>query len=170
MREGGRRKGIAICRGVKDSKINNGRPQPPVLPPSLLRWSHVFPPGKVEFKHSPGMFRQLPFPVSFSPPLPHSLSSRPIRRRRPSFSHLVYHPRLHSSLPSFFPPSFAPSSGPNWKSLCQPAILPLTTDYLPTPEQLRRDYTEGFYTLMLPEGADRQEREREGAWEGGRKE
>ncbi|EWM23480.1 dep domain containing protein [Nannochloropsis gaditana] len=61
------------------------------------RWSHVFPPGEVEFKHSPG---------------------------------------------------------PNWKSLCQPAILPLTTDYLPTPEQLRKDYTESFYTLMLPEGDD----------------
>lgn len=45
------------------------------------RWSHVFPPGEVEFKHSPG---------------------------------------------------------PNWKSLCQPAILPLTIDHLPTPEQIRK--------------------------------
>lgn len=115
------------------------------------RWSHVFPPGEVEFKHAPG---------------------------------------------------------PNWKSLCQPAILPLTTDACPTPEQIRKarratmhvcvacvrgelrgwgrrwgcggggegqhaclpddddddddshppslqqDYTESFYTLMLPEEAE----------------
>lgn len=61
------------------------------------RWSHVFPPGEVEFKLTPG---------------------------------------------------------PNWKSLCQPAILPLTTDYLPSPEQLRKDYTEALYALTLPDMDD----------------
>ena len=26
--------------------------------------------------------------------------------------------------------------GPNWKSLCQPALLPLTVDYFPLPKEL----------------------------------
>jgi len=43
------------------------------------RWSHVFPPGEVEFKRH---------------------------------------------------------AGPNWKSLCQPAILPTTIDYFPSPQEL----------------------------------
>src|SRR3546814_6608620 len=34
--------------------------------------------------------------------------------------------------------------GLNWKSLCQPAILPLTTDFLTTVEQLRKLYTVSF--------------------------
>jgi hypothetical protein len=53
-----------------------------------------------------------------------------------------------------FPPGeieFKLAPGPNWKSLCQPATLPLTTDYLPSPEQIRNDYTESFYTLTIPE-------------------
>lgn len=40
--------------------------------------------------------------------------------------------------------------GPNWKSLVTPAILPLTTDYFPSPKDLRDSYTESFYTLTLP--------------------
>eukprot|EP00953_Heterococcus_sp_UTEX-ZZ885_P030586 16154-Heterococcus_DN1.PRE.2 len=44
--------------------------------------------------------------------------------------------------------------GPIWKSLCQPAILPLTTDYLPSREVLEKNYTESFYTLTLPDSDD----------------
>lgn len=40
--------------------------------------------------------------------------------------------------------------GPNWKSLVTPAILPLTTDYFPSPKELRDSYAESFYTLTLP--------------------
>ena len=47
------------------------------------RWSHVFPPGEVEFKRH---------------------------------------------------------AGPNWKSLCQPAILPLTIDYLPSQIELDNEH------------------------------
>jgi hypothetical protein len=38
---------------------------------------------------------------------------------------------------------------PNWKSLCQPAVLPLTTDYWPSPLELRKDYSEYNHTLAL---------------------
>lgn len=40
--------------------------------------------------------------------------------------------------------------GPNWKSLTSPAILPLTTDYFPSPKDLHSCYNESFYTLTLP--------------------
>jgi hypothetical protein len=40
--------------------------------------------------------------------------------------------------------------GPNWKSLTSPAILPLTTDYQPSPKELYTSYHESFYTLTLP--------------------
>ncbi|DAZ98946.1 TPA: LOW QUALITY PROTEIN: hypothetical protein N0F65_001385 [Lagenidium giganteum] len=40
--------------------------------------------------------------------------------------------------------------GPNWKSLTSPAILPLTTDFYPSPKDLHTSYTESFYTLTLP--------------------
>ncbi|OQR82637.1 hypothetical protein ACHHYP_15711 [Achlya hypogyna] len=44
-------------------------------------------------------------------------------------------------------------SGPNWKSLVNPAVLPLTTDYYPAPNELHTCYTESFYTLMLLENS-----------------
>ncbi|CAI5708263.1 unnamed protein product [Peronospora destructor] len=40
--------------------------------------------------------------------------------------------------------------GPNWTSLTSPAILPLTTDHIPSPHELRQGYTEAFYTLTIP--------------------
>lgn len=40
--------------------------------------------------------------------------------------------------------------GPNWLSLTSPAILPLTTDHFPSPQELRQGYTEAFYTLTIP--------------------
>ncbi|GMF29501.1 unnamed protein product [Phytophthora lilii] len=40
--------------------------------------------------------------------------------------------------------------GPNWTSLTSPAILPLTTDHFPSPQELRQGYTEAFYTLTIP--------------------
>uniref|UniRef100_M4BYI6 DEP domain-containing protein n=1 Tax=Hyaloperonospora arabidopsidis (strain Emoy2) TaxID=559515 RepID=M4BYI6_HYAAE len=40
--------------------------------------------------------------------------------------------------------------GPNWTSLTSPAILPLTTDHFPSPQELRQGYSEAFYTLTLP--------------------
>ncbi|KUF77780.1 DEP domain-containing protein [Phytophthora nicotianae] len=40
--------------------------------------------------------------------------------------------------------------GPNWMSLTSPAILPLTTDHFPSPQELRQGYTEAFYTLTIP--------------------
>ncbi|ETV97965.1 hypothetical protein, variant 2 [Aphanomyces invadans] len=39
--------------------------------------------------------------------------------------------------------------GPNWKSLVNPAVLPLTTDFYP--KDLHVNYTESFYSLMLLE-------------------
>mgnify|MGYP001057117951 FL=1 len=36
-----------------------------------------------------------------------------------------------------------------WHSLCTPAILPLTTDYFPPTDELKRNYTENSYTLEL---------------------
>jgi hypothetical protein len=35
----------------------------------------------------------------------------------------------------------------NWKSLCSPASLPLTTDFFPTPEELAKYYQEYTYSL-----------------------
>ncbi|KAJ8566172.1 hypothetical protein ON010_g6953 [Phytophthora cinnamomi] len=40
--------------------------------------------------------------------------------------------------------------GPNWTSLTSPAILPLTTDHFPSPQELRQGYTEAFYTVTIP--------------------
>ena len=37
----------------------------------------------------------------------------------------------------------------NWTSLCQPAILPLTTDFYPNDESLRRDYQVSQYNVTL---------------------
>jgi hypothetical protein len=37
----------------------------------------------------------------------------------------------------------------NWTSLCQPAILPLTTDFFPTEAVLREEFLESFYKLTL---------------------
>lgn len=58
------------------------------------RWSHVFPPGEVEFKRH---------------------------------------------------------AGPNWKSLCQPAVLPLTVDYHPAQKELsdERKYQFNHYEIRL---------------------
>lgn len=36
---------------------------------------------------------------------------------------------------------------PNWKSLCEPASLPLTTDYKPTSSELNIRFAEGNHTL-----------------------
>ena len=38
---------------------------------------------------------------------------------------------------------------PNWKSLCQPAVLPLTTDYWRAQAELRLNYSEYNHTLVL---------------------
>jgi hypothetical protein len=38
-----------------------------------------------------------------------------------------------------------------WRSLCFPALLPLTSDYIPGPKELKAHYTESFYSVMLPE-------------------
>ncbi|CAM9445570.1 unnamed protein product, partial [Chrysoparadoxa australica] len=63
-----------------------------------------------------------------------------------------------------FPPGeqeFKHMPGPIWKSLCQPAILPLTTDYLP--EEFRKqgnvlkrgeEYEESNYNLTMPDHGD----------------
>jgi len=37
----------------------------------------------------------------------------------------------------------------NWKSLCQPAILPLTTDFFPSEESLRDDFLFNTYSVTL---------------------
>jgi len=58
------------------------------------RWSHVFPPGEIEFKRQ---------------------------------------------------------SGPNWKSLCQPAVLPLTTDFHPEEYELndQSKYEFSHYSIFI---------------------
>ncbi|KAG7394765.1 GATOR complex protein depdc5 [Phytophthora boehmeriae] len=38
-----------------------------------------------------------------------------------------------------------------WRSLCFPALLPLTSDFMPAPKELQAHYTESFYSVMLPE-------------------
>ncbi|RLN02384.1 hypothetical protein BBJ28_00024775, partial [Nothophytophthora sp. Chile5] len=38
-----------------------------------------------------------------------------------------------------------------WRSLCFPALLPLASDYMPTPKELQAHYTESFYSVTLPE-------------------
>jgi hypothetical protein len=38
--------------------------------------------------------------------------------------------------------------GLNWKSLTQPAILPLNTDYLPSVNDLRKKFTVHQYTIQ----------------------
>ncbi|TYZ61536.1 hypothetical protein PybrP1_006860 [[Pythium] brassicae (nom. inval.)] len=38
-----------------------------------------------------------------------------------------------------------------WKSLCFPALLPLTSDFFPTANELKAHYTQSFYSVTLPE-------------------
>ena len=45
---------------------------------------------------------------------------------------------------------------PNWLSVSQPALLPLTTDYFPSEATLLLNYNHSFYTLTLPEARERQ--------------
>ena len=40
---------------------------------------------------------------------------------------------------------------PSWKSLCKPALLPLTVDYLQSSDELNKHYFEYNYTLTLPD-------------------
>jgi hypothetical protein len=46
--------------------------------------------------------------------------------------------------------SMLESFQPNWKSLCEPAILPLTTDFIPTAQELQAHYSETVYSVTLP--------------------
>jgi hypothetical protein len=39
---------------------------------------------------------------------------------------------------------------PNWKSLGEPAIMPLTTDFLPSETELRNQFAESVYSIALP--------------------
>lgn len=53
-----------------------------------------------------------------------------------------------------FPPGeieFKKHSGPNWKSLCQPAILPLTIDFHPSPQELHdpAKFQFSFYEVTI---------------------
>ncbi|KAI5785575.1 hypothetical protein DFH27DRAFT_505338 [Peziza echinospora] len=48
-----------------------------------------------------------------------------------------------------------------WKSLCSPAALPLTTEQFPTPEQLKAEYKENFYTISQNEDDEDLVRNRE---------
>ncbi|KAJ0399084.1 hypothetical protein ATCC90586_003049 [Pythium insidiosum] len=41
-----------------------------------------------------------------------------------------------------------------WKSLIFPALLPLTTDYIPGQKELKAHYTESFYSFTLPDRDD----------------
>jgi len=47
---------------------------------------------------------------------------------------------------------FKRHAGPNWKSLCQPAILPITIDFHPSPQELqdRDKYRVKQYSVTLP--------------------
>ncbi|OQS02089.1 vacuolar membrane-associated protein [Thraustotheca clavata] len=38
----------------------------------------------------------------------------------------------------------------DWKSLCVPALLPLTSDFMPKPQELKHHYTEAPYAITLP--------------------
>ncbi|GAM22764.1 hypothetical protein SAMD00019534_059390 [Acytostelium subglobosum LB1] len=63
-------------------------------------------------------------------------------RRR--WSHLWYSPNTF-----IFGKTNANLFLPNWKSLCEPASLPITTDYFPTPKDLLTKYIEYVHTLTL---------------------
>lgn len=39
---------------------------------------------------------------------------------------------------------------PNWKSLCEPAVMPLTTDFLPSQSELQTHFAETVYSVVLP--------------------
>ena len=47
---------------------------------------------------------------------------------------------------------------PNWKSLCEPAVMPLTTVYAPQPDELAASFAEDVYSLVLPRVQSRQVR------------
>lgn len=84
-------------------------------------------------------------------------SSQRLSSDRRRWSHL-FPVRLHGQEPAQFGVGGAQDEdgakllyiGPNWKSLTTPAILPLTSDYFPSPNELRSSYSESFYTLTLP--------------------
>ncbi|KAI9822955.1 MAG: vacuolar membrane-associated protein iml1 [Phylliscum demangeonii] len=46
------------------------------------------------------------------------------------------------------------ASNVKWKSLCSPAINPLTTEWIPTAEQLASEYNESPYTISIDEDED----------------
>ena len=55
------------------------------------------------------------------------------------------------SIPSYLQ-EFKRSAGPNWKSLCQPAILPMTIDFHPTAQELqdKEKFRVKQYSVTLP--------------------
>eukprot|EP00474_Spongospora_subterranea_P005055 CRZ05513.1 hypothetical protein [Spongospora subterranea] len=48
-----------------------------------------------------------------------------------------------------FPKTDAPLTQLNMRSLCMPAILPLTTDYFPSPDELQNEFRNTVHTLSL---------------------
>jgi len=43
---------------------------------------------------------------------------------------------------------------PSWRSLCEPAILPLTTDFVPSATDIRNNFSNSLYTLSPGMGGD----------------
>ena len=54
---------------------------------------------------------------------------------------------------SFVVDEFKRHAGPNWKSLCQPAILPMTIDFHPSEQELQDEtkYRIKEYSVILPQ-------------------
>jgi hypothetical protein len=67
------------------------------------------------------------------------LTSRSHNRRR--WSHVFPQGVLERNISRYF--------GMNWKSLTQPAMLPLNTDYVPSEDSLASTYTRSTYNLIL---------------------
>ena len=42
----------------------------------------------------------------------------------------------------------------DWMSLCEPAILPITTDYYPSDNDIENNFSRSFYTVALPDDID----------------
>lgn len=58
--------------------------------------------------------------------------------------------KIHCFLTNLYQLLFPVIQGVDWKSLCLPACLPITTDYFPEDRSLHNDYVVADYNL-LPE-------------------
>eukprot|EP01113_Clastostelium_recurvatum_P024750 TRINITY_DN2956_c0_g3_i1.p1 TRINITY_DN2956_c0_g3~~TRINITY_DN2956_c0_g3_i1.p1 ORF type:complete len:1621 (+),score=302.44 TRINITY_DN2956_c0_g3_i1:34-4896(+) len=131
---------------------------------------HALDRTKLQIGRQRNQSKHSPFPA-MAPPLPQpqvqalrNQHMQHISSNRRRWSHLWFSPNTYIfgrtlkaatnavavGNPSI--PSHTTSLTPNWKSLCEPASLPITTDFFPSQTELNSKYEEYGHVLTLPIG------------------